>query len=189
MKNPIRTAEDAKDLVRGLDKHSGGAASVTTQTINVGPKRTETWTAILRRGINDKIYIIQARKTHGKKLHNQDIPKHVREYLAAFDDLHPNTTSLTREEFEGLEPDGHPQKVKRPDPLTAVVTFQVEFQPTRQAEGISVFCEVGDSGEGVSDFIPFPTDERTVCQAMESVISSARDAEVDAGWNDEEAES
>src|SRR4029434_7448268 len=80
----IHNDEEAADLVRGIDKHSGGWAKVDSLTVKVGKPRTETWSALLSRSIAG-IYVSYARKRGGRRLTGDDIPKHVLEYLCCFE--------------------------------------------------------------------------------------------------------
>lgn len=185
----IRTEEEAKDILRIIDKHSEGWARVTTEDVPIGEERLEVWTARLSRSFN-AVYYVYARKSHGKRLYREQVPDYVRQYLTARQDGHMvNRMDLSVESFKNLTSGRHGilRVTRGISEITLFVTFQVKHQRKRTCQGIQVGAEVGESGFGPTEFLPFPTTEKAVYDAIERVVSEARNDEIETGWaRDEE---
>lgn len=185
--NTIHNDSDADDIVRALNKHSGGWAAIVSREVPILKRRTETWTATLSVSDVDGVVVTRARKDHCQHLAARDLPKHVREYLLINDDTkNPmfQRSTMTREEFDALEAGGDITRVRVASPSVRLVTFKIDHQPTVVARGVEVGCEVGDSGSGPTEFVPFPTTEKALSEAMDRVVSYAGDLEIETGWRD-----
>lgn len=184
----IRNAEGADDVVRAINKHSGCWAEATTSSVG-SSRRVEEWTAELTVGIVG-VCVKYARKRGGRRLYGKDAPKHVRDYLLVDDTARPffHRTTLTRAELDAIAPGGDIVRVRPAAVFGRRVTFRVEHVRERIRPGVMVGREVGDSGSGPTEFVPFPTTEGAIYAAVDRVDSYARDLEVETGWSDDEAE-
>lgn len=173
-------AKEVEDFVRGLNKHSGGWATIATQDVSTGVERTETWTATLSRGIVG-IVVPCVRKAHGRTVIASNfaaVPKEVREYLLLDNAQWPARSALTVEEFLNLGT--VEQRVRWLYPkMRCQVTFTIKYVPSKARQGIVVGCEVGESGNGPDEFLPFPVTEAAVVKAIEDAISYAHDLEME----------
>ena len=184
----IRTEAEAREIAASITKHTEVAARVDRQPVSRGKAQRQKWVAEYGRGINDQIYLRRARRLPGGKwLAGNDIPAPVREFLGVTGPR--GLTFLTRDEFDNLaslEAVVSSRSVAL-DALRRQATVNVEFTETGPSKvGIALFCEVGDSGSGPTDFLPLPVSQRKLDEALDAIVSYARDLAIEGGWDEGE---
>lgn len=159
-------------------------ATVSTHRLVKSVKRREVWTLTFGRGI-DAVWLVAARKDHGRTVFGLDIPDYVREYA----DCLPGSMKC-REEVDWTLVTTH-EGALRPrakSPARRKIRDRIEHYASKDVGDWLLLTseEIGESGEHLTEWLPLDTPEEEIERMEKLLDEEAFDAAVECGWYNEE---
>lgn len=182
----IKTMQDAMNFCNDVNKHGDTDGNLMPCVETYPGTRREVWTVVFAHRSSGLAELLRARKQGRKSVYGDDIPGSVREYFT--NSKYGKFCSLSWRDLIAVNDSNIICRSYRFRGEHMLITCELQVDYPYPVNGISAFCEVGESGEGIRNFIPLPATAKFITDVLGDVVNAAKDAEIETGWvEDEEA--